>query len=90
MSALSQQNNKRIAKNTLLLYFRMLFMMAVNLYTSRVILVTLGVEDYGIYNVVAGIVALSCFIGLVKNRIYEKIKKVKDIIERKEFKTNSC
>ena len=69
MSALSQQNNKRIAKNTLLLYFRMLFMMAVNLYTSRVILVTLGVEDYGIYNVVAGIVALSCFIGLVKNRI---------------------
>ena len=39
MSALSQQNNKRIAKNTLLLYFRMLFMMAVNLYTSRVILV---------------------------------------------------
>ena len=44
MSALSQQNNKRIAKNTLLLYFRMLFMMAVNLYTSRVILVTLGVE----------------------------------------------
>lgn len=35
MSALSQQNNKRIAKNTLLLYFRMLFMMAVNLYTSR-------------------------------------------------------
>lgn len=56
MSALSQQNNKRIAKNTLLLYFRMLFMMAVNLYTSRVILVTLGVEDYGIYNVVGGAV----------------------------------
>ena len=58
MSALSQQNNKRIAKNTLLLYFRMLFMMAVNLYTSRVILVTLGVEDYGIYNVVAGVIIM--------------------------------
>lgn len=62
MSALSQQNNKRIAKNTLLLYFRMLFMMAVNLYTSRVILVTLGVEDYGIYNVVGGAVTMFSFI----------------------------
>lgn len=51
-------NNKRIAKNTLLLYVRMLFMMAVSLYTSRVILHTLGVEDFGIYNVVGGVVAM--------------------------------
>lgn len=51
-------NNKRIAKNTLLLYFRMLFMMAVSLYTSRVVLNTLGVEDFGIYNVVGGVVAM--------------------------------
>ena len=51
-------NNKRIAKNTLLLYFRMLFMMAINLYTSRVVLNTLGVEDFGIYNVVGGVVAM--------------------------------
>lgn len=51
-------NNKRIAKNTLLLYFRMLFMMVVSLYTSRVVLNALGVEDYGIYNVVGGIVAM--------------------------------
>ena len=56
------QNNKRIAKNTLLLYFRMFFMMAVSLYTSRVVLNTLGVEDYGIYNVVGGIVAMFSFI----------------------------
>lgn len=41
-----------------MLYFRMLLMMAVNLYTSRVILQVLGVEDYGIYNVVGGVVAL--------------------------------
>ena len=47
-------NNKRIAKNTLLLYIRMLFMMIVSLYTSRVILDALGVEDFGIYNVVGG------------------------------------
>ena len=51
-------NNKRIAKNTLLLYFRMLFMMVVSLYTSRVILNALGVEDFGIYNVVGGVVAM--------------------------------
>lgn len=51
-------NNKRIAKNTLLLYFRTIIIMLVSLYTSRVILNVLGVEDYGIYNVVGGFVAM--------------------------------
>lgn len=46
------QGNKRIAKNTLLLYFRTLLIMAITLYTSRVVLNILGVENYGIYNVV--------------------------------------
>lgn len=55
-------NNKRIAKNTLFLYMRMLLIMAVSLYTSRVVLEALGVEDYGIYNVVGGIVVLFTFI----------------------------
>ena len=50
-------NTSRIAKNTLLLYFRMLLTMAVPLYTSRIILNALGVEDYGIYNVVGGVCA---------------------------------
>ncbi len=54
----TSDNNKRIAKNTLLLYFRMLFMMVVSLYTSRVILNVLGVEDFGIYNVIGGVVAM--------------------------------
>lgn len=54
----TSENNKRIAKNTLLLYFRMLFMMVVSLYTSRVVLNALGVEDFGIYNVVGGVVAM--------------------------------
>ena len=54
----SVSNNKRIAKNTLILYFRMLLTMGVSLYTSRVILEALGVADYGIYNVVGGIVAM--------------------------------
>lgn len=51
-------NNKRIAKNTLLLYFRTFLLMAITLYTSRVVLATLGVNDYGIYNVVGGFVAM--------------------------------
>ena len=55
-------NKKRIAKNTLMLYIRMLFTIAVTFYTSRVILQTLGIEDYGIYNVVAGVIALLGFI----------------------------
>lgn len=58
MVAAQSENIKRIAKNTLLLYIRMLFGMLVSLYTSRVILNTLGVEDYGIYNVVGGVVAM--------------------------------
>ena len=58
----SQINNKRIAKNTLVLYFRMLFLMLISLYTSRVILDALGVEDYGIYNVVGGFVSMFALI----------------------------
>jgi len=52
------EDNKRIAKNTMFLYFRMLFSMGVGLYASRIILTVLGVENYGIYNVVGGLVAM--------------------------------
>ena len=55
-------NNKRIAKNTLMLYVRMLFTMVVSLYTSRVVLQTLGIEDYGIFSVVGGIIMMFTFI----------------------------
>lgn len=58
----SSANNKRIAKNTLLLYIRMLCIMLVTLYTSRIILRILGVEDFGIYNVVGGVIVLLSFI----------------------------
>lgn len=50
--------NKRIAKNTLLLYIRMFIMMGVSLYTSRVVLQKLGVDDFGLYNIVGGVVVL--------------------------------
>lgn len=62
MSSQTSNNNKRIAKNTLFLYIRQIFVMVVALYTSRVVLATLGVTDYGIYNVVGGIVSLFTFI----------------------------
>lgn len=58
----AQSNNKRLAQNTLLLYLRMILIIIVGLYTSRVVLQTLGVNDYGIYNVVGGIVAMLAFL----------------------------
>ena len=55
-------HSKRIAKNTMLLYFRMLITMGVTLYTSRIILDVLGVQDYGIYSVVGGITLIFSFV----------------------------
>lgn len=55
-------DNRKIAKNTIALYIRMLLLMAVSLYTSRVILATLGVDDYGIYNLIGGFITLFSFI----------------------------
>lgn len=57
MSDYSSQN-KRLAKNSLVLYLRMLLTMGIQLYTSRLVLQALGVEDFGIYNVVGGVVLL--------------------------------
>ena len=55
-------NTRRIAKNTIILYIRMIVTMLITLYTSRVILKALGFEDYGLYNVVGGVVALMSFL----------------------------
>lgn len=62
MTVQSSNNNKRIAKNTLMLYFRMLLLLVISLYTSRVVLRELGVDDYGIYNVVGGIIVILSFL----------------------------
>ncbi len=58
MKADARKNNKRIVKNVFFLYFRMFLIISVSLYTSRVVLNVLGVTDYGIYNVIGGVVAL--------------------------------
>ena len=85
----SQLQNKTIAKNTMFLYFRMLVTMLIALYTSRVVLQVLGVDDYGIYQAVGGIVGFLSFVnnalsqgssrfityGLGKGNIYE-LKKI--------------
>lgn len=55
--------NATIAKNTLLLYFRSAIILIINLYTSRVVLEALGVDDYGIYNLVGGVVGMFSMIG---------------------------
>lgn len=62
MSDKSVINSTRIAKNTIMLYMRMLITMIVSLYTSRVVLQVLGVDDFGIYNVVGGIVVVLSFL----------------------------
>lgn len=68
------ENNKRIARNTLFLYIRMGVVMLIALYTTRVVLQVLGNEDYGVYNVVCGFVAMfgifnTCFSTSI-NRFY--------------------
>ncbi len=55
-------SNKTIAKNTLFLYFRMMLTMCIGIYTSRLILDVLGVDDYGIYQIVGGVVGMMAFL----------------------------
>lgn len=56
--SIQDENNKRLAKNTAILYVRMLLTMAISIYTSRIVLSTLGISDYGIYNIVGGIITM--------------------------------
>lgn len=55
-------NNRRIAKNTMIMYGRMLIMMFISLYTSRIVFNALGINDFGLYNVVGGIIVFFTFI----------------------------
>lgn len=85
----NSSNSKRIAKNSIILYIRMTILMVVNLYTVRVVVNVLGLEDYGIYNVVAGVVTMlncvSIVLSTATQRFYSyaqgenQIKKQKDV-----------
>ncbi|HBQ0422674.1 TPA: hypothetical protein L7I76_005085, partial [Klebsiella aerogenes] len=59
---MTAENNKRIAKNTIMLYMRMILIMIVSLYTSRILLEALGVADLGVYSIIAGVIILFGFI----------------------------
>ncbi len=65
-------NSGRIAKNTVALYGRSLLVLAVSLYTSRVILQTLGVEDYGLYNVVGGVISMLGFLNSTMQATFQR------------------
>ena len=60
-------DNKRVAKNAFILYLRMFFTMGVTIYTSRVVLNALGVEDYGIHNVAGGLISMFTFVNSAMN-----------------------
>ena len=62
MNNSNAENNKRMAKNTLFLYFRSILTLGVGLYTSREVLAQLWVNDFGLYNVVGGVIVLFSFI----------------------------
>lgn len=87
------ENNKRLAKNTIFLYFRMLLLMFVGLYASRVLLRTLGVEDYGLYNVVGSIVTMFSFLNATLSTSTQRFLNIelgKDDVEsvKKVFSTS--
>ena len=69
------EHSKRITRNTLVLYIRMFIMMGISLYTSRIVLKALGVSDYGIYNIVGGIVALFSFLNTAMTQRYSALFK---------------
>lgn len=62
LMGMAENRNKIVAKNTIFLYVRMLFVLVVSLYTTRVLLAVLGIEDYGVYNVIAGFVTMFSFL----------------------------
>lgn len=78
----NSSNNKRIAKNTIMLYARMIIFMVVSLYTSRVVLNSLGVEDFGVYNVVTGFVIAFGFLNSAMNASVQRFLTV-------EFKSDN-
>ncbi|MBO5628277.1 MAG: hypothetical protein J5965_04275, partial [Aeriscardovia sp.] len=78
------ENNKRIARNTLYMYFRMLVLMAVSFFAMRIVFNALGIDDFGIYNIVGSIIVLFSFInnGLVlTTKRYVTAELVKGTIE---------
>jgi len=93
MQPILSDNNKKIIKNTLALYFRQIIILIVSLYTSRIVLQTLGIEDYGINNVVGGIVTMLSFLTGSLSTTTQRFLSVEigknDLIRLKQIFSNS-
>lgn len=72
----SSSNTKRIAQNTVILYIRMIVVTLISLYTSRIILKALGVDDFGLYNVVGGVVGLLAFLNVTMSKCTQRFLNV--------------
>ena len=95
MATQTASSSKRLAKNTILLYLRTLLVMAISLYTSRVILATLGIDNYGIYNVIGGFVSMFSLAGgtlvsATQRFLNFEIGKKEDSDPNKVFCTSMC
>lgn len=74
--AYKNSNSKRIAKNTIVLYIRMIIVLLISLYTSRIVLKALGVEDFGLYHVVGGVVGLLVFLNRTMSKATQRFLNV--------------
>ena len=85
-------NKRRIAKNTIVLYIRMIFVMLISLYTSRVVLQALGVDDFGLYGVIGGVVGLFAFLKTSMGKATQRFLNVEMVAEggdlKKVFRTS--
>ena len=88
MPAQASSDNKRIAKNTMFLYIRMGILMLVQLYTSRIILSSLGVDDYGIYNIVGSIIVSFSFISNPLSSATQRFYNFELLLSAKHFELN--
>ena len=85
-------SKKRIAKNTVVLYIRMIVVMLITLYTSRIVLKALGVDDFGLYGVIGGVVGLFGFLKTSMGKATQRFLNVEMVAEggdlRKVFRTS--
>ena len=87
MSNNKSSNTKRIAKNTIVLYVRMIVVLLITLYTSRVVLKALGVDDFGLYGVIGGVVGLFAFLKTSMGKATQRFLNVEMVAENGDLKT---
>lgn len=87
MSNNKSSNTKRIAKNTIVLYIRMIVVMLITLYTSRIVLKSLGVDDFGLFGVIGGVVGLFAFLKTSMGKATQRFLNVEMVAENGDLKT---